>query len=248
MKLQHNIGGLEGLDPINTEVRVFVEPWEKRIFGVHVAMMALSNHLGNALPQYSIDSVPTIFEDFWTWGHLRQGAENIHPFEYFRLRYYEKWLGGISGFFVEKGYITQGELDARTAEFLENDEMASIPDPIVGNIAIDDQVLRYLREGDSPKRPISAEPKFKVGDRVRVKNMTPGEHTRLPGMLRDKIATVERVYEDGYNYFFPTRDGLGDPMPVYSLVFDPVEIWNEELVEPNMVYYNEIFEVYLEAA
>ncbi|MEB3229469.1 MAG: nitrile hydratase subunit beta, partial [Leptolyngbyaceae bacterium] len=45
MKLQHNLGGLEGLDPITPELEVFVEPWEKRIFGIHTAMMALSNHL-----------------------------------------------------------------------------------------------------------------------------------------------------------------------------------------------------------
>ena len=45
MKLQHSLGGLEGLGPVTFEKRVFVEPWEKRIFGIHVAMMALSSQL-----------------------------------------------------------------------------------------------------------------------------------------------------------------------------------------------------------
>jgi nitrile hydratase len=59
MKLQHYLGGLEGLpEPLNFEKRVFVEEWEKRIFGIHVAMMGLSNHLGSALPQYPVDEVP----------------------------------------------------------------------------------------------------------------------------------------------------------------------------------------------
>jgi hypothetical protein len=31
MKLQHYIGGLEGLGAIDFETRVFVEPWETRI-------------------------------------------------------------------------------------------------------------------------------------------------------------------------------------------------------------------------
>ena len=38
----------------------------------------------------------------------------MHPFDYFKYRYYEKWLGGISGYFVANNYITAAELDART--------------------------------------------------------------------------------------------------------------------------------------
>ncbi len=61
----------------------------------------------------------------WTWADLRKGAESLNPFDYFKYRYYEKWLGGISGYFVEKGYITQAELDARTQQFLR--------EPVVGS-------------------------------------------------------------------------------------------------------------------
>ncbi|MCG8363167.1 MAG: nitrile hydratase subunit beta [Pseudanabaenales cyanobacterium] len=248
MKLQHNLGGLEGLDPVNVETKVFVEPWEKRIFGIHTAMMALSNHLDTSLPDYVIDQVPTTFKSFWTWGHLRMGAEAMHPFEYFRLRYYEKWLGGISGFFVEEGYIPQAELDTRTAEFLEDSEKAEAPLPSGGDPAIDAQVLKYLQAGDSPLRPLSAPAKFKVGDQVRVKDVSPAAHSRLPGNLKGRVAEVVRVYEGAFTYFFPTEDGLGTPMPVYSLAFKPEDLWDQSLIDANSVYYNDIFEVYLEAA
>ncbi|MEB3226762.1 MAG: nitrile hydratase subunit beta [Synechocystis sp.] len=247
MKLQHNLGGLEGLDPINTETQVFVEPWEQRIFGIHTAMMALSNHLEDSLPNYAIGEVPTAFQSFWTWGHLRMGAEAMHPFEYFRLRYYEKWLGGISGFFVSEGYITQAELDARTASFLGDSEQAATPLPQGGDPAIDAQVLKYLQEGDSPMRPLPAPPNFNVGEQVRVKNVSPAAHSRLPGHLKGHVAEVVRVYEGAFTYFFPTEDGIGVPMPVYSLAFKPEEIWPESLTEPNSLYYNDIFEVYLDA-
>ena len=130
-------------------------------------MMALSNHLNTSVPNYEIDQVPTTFKSFWTWGHLRMGAEGMHPFEYFQLRYYEKWLGGISGFFVEEGYITQAELDERTALFLADSEATS-PSQSDEATAIDTQVLKYLTEGDSPLRPSSAVPKFAVGDQVKV--------------------------------------------------------------------------------
>ena len=248
MKLQHNLGGLQGLDPINVETQVFVEPWEKRIFGIHTAMMALSNHLDESIPEYDINSVPTTFKSFWTWGHLRQGAEAMNPFAYFQWRYYEKWLGGISGFFVEEGYITQEELDTRTAEILADSTKAEAPLPKGGNPAIDAQVVKYLQEGDSPMRPLEAAPKFKVGDTVRIKNVTPGAHSRLPGQLRGRLATVVLVYDNAFTYFFPTADGIGTPMPVYSLLFEQTDLWDESLVEPNSVYYNDIFEVYIEAA
>jgi nitrile hydratase subunit beta len=52
MKLQHHLGGLEGLGTPVFQKRVFVEAWEERIFGIHVAMMALSNHLDKARPKY----------------------------------------------------------------------------------------------------------------------------------------------------------------------------------------------------
>ena len=246
MKLQHTLGGLEGLDPINFETEVFVEPWEQRIFGIHTAMMALSNHLSTSLPDYEIDQVPTEFKSFWSWGHLRMGAEGMHPFEYFRLRYYEKWLGGISGFFVEEGYISQTELDERTALFLEN-EPGNQPSVDAEETAIDTQVVKYLTEGDSPLRPLPAPPKFSVGDRVKVKNVPSGEHTRLPGHIRGRVAEVVKIYDGAFTYFFPTTDGLGTPMPVYSLAFKPEDIWEESLIDSKSVYYNDIFEVYIEA-
>ncbi|MEO0375969.1 MAG: nitrile hydratase subunit beta [Cyanobacteria bacterium P01_A01_bin.17] len=248
MKLQHNLGGLEGLDPITPELEVFVEPWEKRIFGIHTAMMALSNHLNTSLPDYDIDQVPTQFKSFWTWGHLRMGAEGMHPFEYFRLRYYEKWLGGISGFFVEEGYITQEELDARTAEILENSTKTDAPLPSGGDAGIDAQVEKYLRAGDSPMRAQPAPPKFSVGDKVRIKNVSPGEHSRLPGNLKGHTAEVVKVYEGAFTYFFPTADGIGTPMPVYSLAFNAEDLWDKSVTEPNVIYYNDIFEAYVEAA
>jgi nitrile hydratase len=248
MKLQHHLGGLEGLDPITPEVEVFVEPWEQRIFGIHTAMMALSNHLPTSLPAYDIESVPTTFKSFWTWGHLRMGAEGMHPFEYFRLRYYEKWLGGISGFFVSEGYITQEELDTRTAEILASSELAEAPLPKGGKPGIDKQVVKYLREGDSPMRDAPAPPKFALGDKVKIKEVNSAAHSRLPGNLMGKVATVVRVYDNAFAYFFPTEDGIGPPMPVYSLAFKPEELWAESITEPNMMYYNEIFEVYIEAA
>lgn len=248
MKIQHNLAGIENLGEIDFQKRVFVVPWEERIFGIHVAMMALSNHLDkDSVPDYSISSVPTTFDSFWSWGHLRQGAEGMNPFDYFKFRYYEKWLGGISGFFIEEGYITEEEIDAKTALYLEDGNLDDTPLPDKSEPEIDAQVIKYLREGDSPQRDVDITPKFAVGDKIRVKSITPTEHTRLPSNLQGKVGTVDVAYPAPYTYFFPTTDGLGKPMPVYNVKFEATELWGES-AEPNNVYYNDLFETYLEAA
>lgn len=246
MKIQHYIGGIENLGPVDFQKRVFVAPWEERIFGIHTAMMGLSNHLPETLPKYQIDKVPTSFKSFWTWGHLRTGAEGMNPFDYFKFRYYEKWLGGISGFFVQEGYITQAELDARTAEYLTDGNLNDAPLPIGGSPKIDKQVIKYLIEGDSPKRKTTRKPKFAVGDKVTIKNVPPDAHTRLPGHLRDKTGVVSEVYEGAYSYFFPTGDdGIGTPMACYAVGFKASDIWGDELSDPNSTVYADLFEAYI---
>ncbi|MFE4823460.1 nitrile hydratase subunit beta [Streptomyces sp. NPDC056704] len=245
MKLQHHLGGLENLGPIDYEPRVFVEDWEQRIFGIHVAMMGLSTHLGGAQPKYPIEEVPTAFSSTWTWAELRKGAEALHPFAYFQFRYYEKWLGGISSYFLSEGYISEEELEAKAAEYLQ-DPALGLPDG--GDKRIDDQVIRYLREGDSPRQGPAQSPAFAVGDRVTAKDVPPTDHTRLPGNLRGRTGTIERVFEGNYGYFCSTGpDGIGEPMPVYAVRFEPADIWGE-LAEPGTVLYGEIYQAYLTPA
>ncbi|MEO3760408.1 nitrile hydratase subunit beta [Mycobacterium sp. B14F4] len=241
MKLQHYLGGLEGLpEPLTLEKRVFVEDWEKRIFGIHVAMMGLSNHLGAALPEYPIDEVPTTFKDEWTWASLRTGAEAMNPFDYFKFRYYEKWLGGITQFFIDQGYVTEDELSSRQAE-LASDNTPASPAPAS---EIDGQVIAYLRKGDSPRRDV-AHPKFAVGDRVRIANVPAAAHTRLPGYLREREGTVERVFEGDYGYFVHTGDGIGDPMPIYIVAFEAGELFGQRAEGGPLTIYAELFEAYL---
>jgi nitrile hydratase len=236
------LGGIENLGPVWVEPRPFVEEWEKRIFGIHVAMMALSTHLDGALPDYDMQSVPTAFESEWTWGHLRMGAEAMNPFDYFKFRYYEKWLGGISSFFVEQGYVDGAELDALAAAYLAG---SAAPAPTREVPGIDAQVLAYLREGDSPERDAAVLPAFAVGDTVFVRDVHPVAHTRLPGYLRGKFGVVDHVYAKPYAYFFSTGpDGIGPAMPVYSVKFSPGELWGA-MSEPNTLVYADLFEVYL---
>ena len=245
MKLQHSLGGLENLGPVNLEPRVFVQDWEKRIFGIHTVMMAESAHLGGALPQYPIASLPTAFREDWTWASLRTGAESMQPFEYFKYRYYEKWLMGISQFFVDKGYIGADELAEATAHYRCQPE-APLPDQ--PNTAIRDQIVDYLLRGDSGLRALPHAPRFAAGQAVTVADPLAADHTRLPGYLRNKQGKVSEVYSGAFEYFVSTGpDGLEGPMPVYRVAFEASGIWGASFSEPNTTIYADLFEVYLQA-
>jgi nitrile hydratase subunit beta len=237
MKLQHYLGGLEGLGPIAFEKRVFVEKWEERIFGIHTAMMALS-------PQLPLPKTPSVFKTIWTWADLRKGAESLNPFDYFKFRYYEKWLGGISGYFIANGYITESELEAKTAEYLADPNK---PMPKGGDQAIDDRVVQYLVEGDSPKRSVAVKPEFAVGDSVLVKDVPSVDHTRLPGFLRGHVGVVDVVYPGAYVYLCDTGpDGVGPAMPVYCVAFDPQDLWPDN-TESNFTFYADLYAAYVTA-
>ena len=243
MKLQHHLGGIENLGPVSTETRVFVEPWERRIFGIHTAMMAESAHLSNALHAYPVKDLPTSFKNDWTWASLRTGAEDMQPFEYFKYRYYEKWLGGISQFFVDQGHISAEELSEKTAYFRANPDAALPEKP---NEAISAQIDAYLQKGDSGAHALDGEARFKAGETVRIADPDAVDHTRLPGYLRSKSGVVDLVYPGAFSYFVSTGpDGIGKPMPVYRIAFDAADIWGPGKSETQTTIYADLYETYI---
>ncbi|RLK31760.1 nitrile hydratase subunit beta [Cupriavidus plantarum] len=243
MKLQHHLGGLENLGPVNVEPSVFVAPWEKRIFGIHTVMMAESDHLSDAAPAYPVKELPTTFRNTWTWASLRTGAEDMQPFAYFKYRYYEKWLMGISQFFIDQGYVTAKELADRTAWYAAQPD-APLPDH--PNPAIRQQIESYLEQGDSPYQARPHAARFVPGQKVRVADPDAVDHTRLPGYLRNKQGVIDVVYPGAYGYFVSTGpDGIGAPMPVYRVAFPAETIWGAAKSEPNTVIYADLFDAYL---
>jgi len=145
------------------------------------------------------------------WADLRTGAEALNPLDYFKFRYYEKWLGGITKFFIEKGYVSEDELASRAAE------LTAPSAPAVGDSAIDDQVREYLRKGDSPRRDV-ASPEVPVGQTLLVpvllrrllRRRTPKHHqaihrtTEPPRLTRTPPALAGRTNGIG---FLPAVNG-----------------------------------------
>ena len=89
--------------------------------------------------------------------------------------------------------------------------------------------------------------RFKVGDRVRAKNMHPATHTRLPRYVRGHVGVVERNL--GCNVFPDSAavEAGEDPQWLYTVVFDGVELWGADS-DPTVKVSIDAFEPYLEAA
>ena len=55
---------------------------------------------------------------------LRRGIESLPPDAYHTMSYYERWVASVAAILIEKGIMTQGEIDARI------DEIAARPEPL----------------------------------------------------------------------------------------------------------------------
>ena len=79
-------------------------------------------------------------------------------------------------------------------------------------------------------------PKFRVGDRIRVRNHNPPTHTRLPGYLRGQRGTIE--FDHGVFAFPDTHaHGLGEkPQHCYSVYFSAQELWGSQASRNDSVY------------
>ena len=87
--------------------------------------------------------------------------------------------------------------------------------------------------------------KFKVGARVRARNMHPATHTRLPRYTRGHVGVIERIHGC---HVFPDSAATGageNPQWLYTVVFDGRELWGPD-TDPTIKVSIDAFEPYLE--
>lgn len=110
-----------------------------------------------------------------------------------------------------------------------------------------DMVDAVVSTGASARIAEDVAAKFKVGDKIRVRNYQPLTHTRLPGYVRSKTGTIET---DHGVFAFPDTHahGLGTkPQHCYSVRFSARELWGDTAA-PNDTLRVDLFDDYLENA
>ena len=179
----HDLGGKQGFGPVRHQPHapVFHEPWEKRIN----ALYGLAVRLG----VFNMDE-------------YRHAIERMEPRHYLSAGYYERTLTSLATLCVEKGVLTQAELQSLAGGAFP---LALPLGPGRGNVA----------------PPAS----FQSGDRVRVRDEHVSGHVRLPAYIRGKTGVVVGVSPP---YPFPDAHAHGVPAqdePTCDVRFASAELW-----------------------
>jgi nitrile hydratase len=88
-------------------------------------------------------------------------------------------------------------------------------------------------------------PRFRVGDRVRIRNYNPVTHTRLPGYLRGKLGVVEKDY-GVFSFPDTLAHGRGHKAQhCYSVRFTARELWGTTAAERDTLRVD-VFDDYMD--
>lgn len=198
----HDLGGKQGFGKIRYTLNAsaFHAEWEVR---------------ANSLYAFAVR------QGIFNMDEYRHAIERMEPRHYVSASYYERSLTGMATLCVEKGLITQKELERRAG--------GAFP----------------LAAPAAPGRPnLATRAAFKLGDRVRVReDYVPG-HVRMPGYIRGKTGVVVGVSPA---YPFPDAHAHGihaQDEPTYDVRFRTEELWPE--CSDSALVHVGVFESYLE--
>ena len=212
----HDMGGVPGYGRVEPEENepVFHSEWEGRMFGL-----------------------VTTFRG----GFSRRRLEALEP-EVYLSGYYQRWMAAFEQGLIERGVVTEQELEAKTEHFRENPDATPtrIVDPELTE-RVRQGMYSQRQEGKAPPRT----PAFDVGDSVRARFIEHDGHTRLPRYVQGKQGEVTAVYAA---YDLPDDMPPGEEAPVqqlYCVRFEGRELWGES-AEPGAPLYIDMWEGYLE--
>jgi nitrile hydratase len=175
------------------------------------------------------------YAGLWTIDQTRAAIEEFPPAFYLTASYYKKWAVRLEHMLIARGLIGADEMAAghslRPGQPLKRKLDAANIEP----------ALNRGKYG----RPTNTPPGFKVGDRVRTRNIHPRTHTRLPRYARGKVGTVGHVRGC---HVFPDSVAIGqgeNPQWLYTVLFESCELWGEDC-DPRLTVSIEAFEPYLE--
>jgi nitrile hydratase len=212
-----DMGGMHGFGPVKPEPNepVFHADWEKKAFALNMAIGV---------------------GDVWNLDAFRFERESIPPPQYLNASYYGLWVVTLENMMLKYGVATPEEIAAGHAIA----PVTKAAKPVTAA-----QVANMVRCGSPYDRPAPAPALFKVGDRVRTRNMHPATHTRLPRYARHRVGEIVRIVGC---HVFPDSNAINageDPHWLYTVRFDGRELWGKDS-DPTVRVCIEAWEPYLE--
>jgi nitrile hydratase beta subunit len=214
----HDMGGMHGFGrvPPLTDEPGFPEPWQGRAFSLGLLAIRVSGANLHA---------------------FRHAIERVPPVQYLS-GYWTRWLRGAENLLTDSGILAEGAVEAR-AQALHGEPVVEpeVPEPHKPQMAAG---------GPGNLRQVEAPPRFAKGDQVRVRDVYPRGHTRMPGYVRGHAGTVAivqpaAVFSDTAAHFIGEN-----PQHVYAVEFDSAELWGADGERFRVTV--DLFEPYLEPA
>ena len=218
MNSVHDMGGMDGFGPVKPEKN---EPvFHEKWEG---RVLAINRAMG--------------YTGTWNGDISRFAKERLPPDVYLGSSYYRRWALGLEWMLTENGLIGEDEFAAGHALHPGK--------PLKRKLTID-KLATSLARG-SYARPAKTPALFKLSERVRMRNMHPKGHTRLPRYVRGHVGVIERIHGC---HVFPDSHAARreeDPRWLYTVRFDGRELWGES-ADPTLKVSVEAWEPYLERA
>jgi nitrile hydratase beta subunit len=214
MNTVHDMGGMQNFGPVEPEAD---EPMFHHPWEARVHAMNIA--MGAA--------------KLWNIDQGRYAIEKLPPAQYLAFSYYEKWFVRLQHLLVERGLVAQHEIQAGRAT--EAGRKIDTLGP--------ERVAAALRNRRATGREPTSPARFKIGERVRTREMHPRTHTRLPFYCRDKPGTIAIVHGV---HVFPDTNALGNENPqwLYGVRFEASQLWGKDTTAGAV--YVDCFEPYLE--
>lgn len=215
----HDMGGMHGFGPVRPEANepVFHHRWEARMLALTLATAAWRK---------------------WNIDAGRFARERTPPADYLRYSYFERWYAGLCRLMDEVGLVSAAEIaSGRPAP---GSAKATPPVRAADVTAILDKGGPSARDHGRPGR-------FRVGQRVRARNINPEHHTRLPRYARGKSGVIVR---DHGIHVLPDSSASfkgEDPQPLYNVRFEAAELWGDDAPFRGAVHID-LWDCYLDAA
>ncbi|MBY0287041.1 MAG: nitrile hydratase subunit beta [Mycobacteriaceae bacterium] len=156
---------------------------------------------------------------------FRHSIERMDPAHYLSSPYFEHWLTGVATMAVEAGLTTREELEQRAGgRFpLSQPDRGILPDDLTSR----------------------TEPRYGVGDEVRVREWHPPGHTRAPRYVQGRLGTIARVHGVVNVDDIEAHDGGLVTDPFYAVRFASHELWGGGGGDREIIHVD-LFERYLE--
>jgi nitrile hydratase len=211
----HDMGGDHGFGAVPVDDTAgFHTDWERTVYGM--------DKLAKATGLFNIDE-------------KRHGIERMAPADYLGSAYFERWLDALERLAVEKGVVTEADLEAAR----EGAESPASTNP---------ELVSLIREGfETPSdfERSGAVPEFEVGDDVRVRNINPEGHTRCPRYARRARGEIHDLHG---NHVFPDESAHGEEAarPLYTVAFEATELWGPDAEAASDTVHIDLWEPYLQ--